>query len=51
MHLTILAGAFLIMRLGAPVAALVVMVGVKTLIDLGAHLLEHRKLQRAAAAP
>ena len=46
LHLTILIGAFAVALLGAPVWALVVMVGVKTAFDLGAHLAERR---RAAA--
>jgi hypothetical protein len=46
LHLTILFGAFAVAVLGAPVWALVVMVGVKTFADLSAHLAER---QRAAA--
>jgi hypothetical protein len=41
MHLTILLGAFLITQWGSPAWALAVMVGVKILIDLSAHLRSH----------
>jgi hypothetical protein len=45
LHVTILAGGALIGSLGAPVAALVLLVLLKTAIDLLAHLREHRKAQ------
>lgn len=38
LHLTIILGAFAVAFLGAPVWALVVMVVLKTMLDLGAHL-------------
>jgi hypothetical protein len=44
LHLTVLLGGFLVMALGAPVAAIVLLVGLKTAIDLGAHLRERVKL-------
>ena len=43
MHITILAGGTLAQGMGSPVGALLVLVALKTLIDLGAHWLEHRK--------
>lgn len=43
LHLTVLLGGFLVMALGAPVAAIVLLVGLKTAIDLGAHLRERVK--------
>jgi hypothetical protein len=46
LHLTILLGAFGVVLFGASISALVVMVGLKTAVDLGAHLAERR---RAAA--
>lgn len=46
LHLTILFGAFVVAILGAPIGALLVLVGLKTAFDLGLHLREHR----AAAA-
>ncbi|MCA1849421.1 MAG: DUF6498-containing protein, partial [Actinobacteria bacterium] len=53
LHVTILAGGALIDSLGAPVAALVLLVLLKTAIDLLAHLREHRKAQMRSgpAAP
>ena len=44
MHVAILAGGFLVMKLGSPVFLLVVLIGLKTLIDLASHRREHRKL-------
>ncbi len=50
LHVTILAGGFATAALGAPLAALVVLIVLKTAIDLKAHLSERRKLGEAAAA-
>lgn len=47
MHLTIIAGGALAASLGAPLGALLVLVGLKTVIDLVAHWLEHRKFREA----
>ena len=44
LHLTVLLGGFLVTALGSPVAAIVLLVGLKTAIDLGAHLKERVKL-------
>lgn len=46
LHLTIIGGGLLAGLLGAPVAALVVMVLLKIAIDLWAHLREHRKARQ-----
>jgi len=46
MHLTILGGGAWAQAKGSPVYALLVLVGLKTAIDLVLHLLEHRKFQR-----
>jgi hypothetical protein len=46
LHLTILLGAFAVAIIGAPIGALVVMVGLKIALDLSAHLGER---QRAGA--
>jgi hypothetical protein len=46
LHLTILFGAFAVAFLGSPIAALLLLVGLKTALDLGLHRREHR----AAAA-
>lgn len=43
MHLTIIGGGFLILLLGAPVYALLLLVALKTGIDLRAHLRERAK--------
>ena len=45
LHVTILAGGFLADSLGAPLAALVLLIVLKTVIDLVAHLREHRKAE------
>ncbi len=42
LHLTIIFGAMAVLFTGAPVAAVAILVGVKTLLDLGLHLAEHR---------
>ncbi len=51
LHLTILGGGALIGRFGTPVAALVVLVVLKTALDLSLHIREHRRAQIAASAP
>jgi len=43
LHLTVLFGGFAVATIGAPVGALVVMVLVKTALDLRAHLREHER--------
>ncbi len=43
LHVTIVAGAMLIALFGSPIAALYLLVGVKTIIDLGLHLRSHRE--------
>ncbi|MFC5367680.1 DUF6498-containing protein [Salinirubrum litoreum] len=43
LHVTIIVGAFLVGSLGGPLPALVLLVVLKTGIDLGAHLREHRR--------
>jgi hypothetical protein len=45
LHLTILVGAFAIVILGAPIAALVVLVILKTILDLRLHLREQPSLR------
>lgn len=42
LHITIIFGAFAVMFSGAPAAAVAVLVAIKTAIDLGLHLAEHR---------
>jgi hypothetical protein len=43
LHITIILGALVIGAFGTPIAALVLLIGLKTLIDLGLHVLEHRR--------
>ncbi len=45
MHITILAGGFVIMQLGEPVYALVLLVALKIVIDVAMHLRSHRRRQ------
>ncbi len=42
LHVTLIAGAFLVMALGQPIAALLLFVLLKTGVDLAAHLRAHR---------
>lgn len=42
MHITVLFGGFAMQFFGAPVAALVLLIGLKTIVDLAAHLRETR---------
>jgi len=46
LHLTVLLGGFLVTALGSPTAAIVLLVGLKTAIDLAAHLKERVVLGR-----
>ena len=46
LHITILAGGFLVAMLGTPIASLVVLISLKTAIDVRAHLGEHRKAEK-----
>lgn len=50
MHLTIIFGGILVTRFGAPVLALLVMIGIKIAIDLVAHFRSHARTQPAVAA-
>ncbi|WOJ91998.1 DUF6498-containing protein [Congregibacter variabilis] len=43
LHITIIAGGFAIMSLGQPLFLLIVLVGLKTAMDVGLHVREHRK--------
>jgi hypothetical protein len=49
LHATILGGGFLAGYFGAPLASLVLMVALKTTIDLYAHLREHREAEKPPA--
>jgi len=50
LHLTIIFGAFLVAGLGAPIAALLVLIVLKTAFDLGLHLRERRAADRRLPA-
>ena len=50
MHLTILGGGFLLVLLGSPLPALVLLVVLKTAVDLWAHLKEHVRSTPPASA-
>lgn len=43
LHVTIIFGAFAIAFLGAPAIVVAILVGLKTVLDLGFHLAEHRR--------
>jgi len=47
LHFAILGGGFIVMALGSAVVALILLIVVKTAIDLAAHLAERRKLGAA----
>lgn len=51
MHITILGGGFLTMALGSPAALLLVLVLLKTAIDVKFHLLEHKKATKKRKSP
>jgi hypothetical protein len=48
LHITIIGGAFVIAAFGTPVAALVLLIGLKTVLDLVLHLRSHRAAPSAA---
>lgn len=49
LHLTIIFGAMAVIFTGAPVAAVAILVAIKTLLDLGLHLAEHRAIGATGA--
>ncbi len=46
MHVAIIAGAFLTAALGSPLGVLIVLIALKTVIDVKLHLWEHKKAKR-----
>ena len=51
LHLTIIVGGMLSIRLGSPIGSMIVLVAIKTAIDLALHIREHRKAEAGTAAP
>ncbi|WP_371398456.1 DUF6498-containing protein [Fretibacter rubidus] len=51
MHMTVLFGGFAMQSFGAPIAALILLIALKTIVDLGAHLRETRKAEETATPP
>ena len=51
LHLTIIASGFLMAFLGAPMAGLLILVGLKMALDIGAHLQEHARYRNQTPAP
>ncbi|WP_156917439.1 DUF6498-containing protein [Salinarimonas rosea] len=51
LHVTIIFGGFAVEASGAPIVALALLVGLKILVDLAAHVAEHRGPRAAAARP
>ena len=49
LHVTVLVGGGLVMALGSPIWALVLLVALKSAIDLAAHRRSHRRLARREA--
>jgi hypothetical protein len=47
LHMTIIFGAFLSAMVGTSIGALIVLVVLKTALDVGFHLREHRAIQTA----
>ena len=51
LHLTIIVGGLAIATTGAPSAAVLILVLLKTALDLGLHLAEHREAEAPVGAP
>jgi hypothetical protein len=51
LHVTVVSGAFGVALVGSPVGALVVMVVVKTLLDLRGHWQEHDRARQRTLDP
>jgi hypothetical protein len=47
LHLTIIFGGFLVMALGSPVAGLILLIALKTFVDIKAHLKQHKTVRVA----
>lgn len=51
LHLTIIFGAFLMVLLGSPLGGLILLIAIKTFVDILAHLKQHRKLVPSLTQP
>jgi hypothetical protein len=51
LHLTIIIGGFLVMALGSPVSALLILVLLKIFIDIQSHIREHKKYTAKKESP
>ncbi len=51
MHVAIIAGGFLTMMLGSPAGLLIILIGLKTIIDVKLHLREHEKVNKIQVFP
>jgi len=51
LHLTIILGGILIMKMGSPVAGLIVLIALKMVMDLRAHLRQHSDYRTETTAP
>ena len=51
LHLFIIGGAWVVLKIGEPVAVLVLFVAMKTAVDLASHLVAHRKAKVPPVAP
>lgn len=48
MHIAIIAGGFVTMTLGSPVGVLIMLIILKTIIDMKLHLRQHKKIVEKA---
>jgi FtsH-binding integral membrane protein len=51
MHIAILGGGFLSVKMGSPVGVLIVLIALKTIIDVTLHLRQHRALSQPIQQP
>jgi len=49
MHVTIIFGGFLVMAFNAPLMALTLLIVLKIIVDVNAHIGEHNKHQKSAS--
>jgi hypothetical protein len=51
MHIAIIAGGFISFAIGSPAGVLIILIVIKTIIDVKYHLAQHKKRERPATAP